>query len=223
MIHSDRQQPAEEGASFCSECDPPLQEQYVQEVSTMRAIVDYFTQKRWTYAAYDKVCNNLRRDRGASKAMLIWGVILLFFTLVIFLSQIVDGNVGYAIGLLIAFGAPGAILLFLGVKKIDDHEQEYGTLLEEYQVLSAELIEHYQNFGPCPIPAQFTNPDILNLFYSQLITARATTIRDSIAQVVDPYLEEKTHSYLEGVKNATDEIDFQQGITTHFVIPTIFR
>lgn len=117
MIHSDRQQPAEEGASFCSECDPLLQEQYAQEVSTMRAIVDYFTQKRWTYAAYDKVCNNLRRDRGASKAMLIWGIILLFFTLVIFLSQIVDGNIGYAIGLLIAFGVPGAILLFFGCQE----------------------------------------------------------------------------------------------------------
>lgn len=230
-------QPVPDGNRFCGACGKPVsqdfaapapmpvhpqQELYNQEVNTMCQVVNHFSPMRHLYQKYDTICNTLRRDRGASKAMLIWGLILLCIAAAFGWLGIYTGEDVLGAIFLIAFGIPGLLLSIFGIKKIVNHGRKRREQLEEYQQLATALIHHYQKLPNCPIPAEYTNPDILSMISANLNTAHAITISDSIHQTIHTRRCEKAQDYLKAVRAATNQVDAACGITIHFVIPTIF-
>lgn len=219
--------PVVPGSTFCNTCGQPLpqtayvnpaQQMYNQEVSTMSAIVKHFSPKKRKYESYDKICNELRRDRGSSKALLIWGAILLSFALfLLFMSS------GDQLLLLLIFGVPGLLMLIFGIVKVVGHNGDMDELYTEYVLLSKELITHYKKFPSCPVPIEYTNPAALDMFYSLLRSGRVLTIRDSIAAVVDPYRKSKAREYLNQLQGSVYEVDVENKIYNHFVHFNIFR
>jgi len=219
--------PVVPGAAFCNTCGQPLpqtayinpaQQMYNQEVATMSAIVKHFSSKKHKYESYDKICNELRRDRGSSKALLIWGAILLSFAL--FLLFVTSSD---QLLLLLLFGIPGLLMVILGIAKIVNHNGDIDALLTEYLMLSKDLIAHYKKFPSCPVPIEYTNPAVLNMFYNLLCSGRVLTIRDSIAAVVDPYRKSKAREYLNQLQVSVYEVDVENKIYNHFVHFNIFR
>lgn len=224
MLCPNCRQPLVAGSAFCSTCGQPiaqvnpLQEQYNQELATMQAVINHFSKKQYRYDSYDNICNDLRRDRGPSKAMLIWGCILIAFTLIFLI-----GSSGGFFPFFLLFGIPGIVLTICGIRKISNHRSDNDALLIEYRILATDLITHYKKFPSCPVPIEYTNPKILTLFYNQLRSGRVITIRDSIAAVVDPARKNKVREYQGQLQGALYDTDTTHKIYHHFVHYNIFR
>lgn len=231
-------QPVQENSNFCNICGKPIpkastmshqaisenpQQYRDQEILAMQTIINHFSMKRKQFYEYDEVCCEISRDRGASKAMLIWGAILLGIAIVF--SSLFMSEYEYMGALITAaiFGVPGAPLLIFGIKRVVSHNKRHNELLQKYKELSVELHNQYKACSYCPIPSEYMNPQILSLFYMTLHSGYANSIRDSVNLTLDHSRIYKAQRYLQSLRETTARCDLETGVTTHFVAYHIFR
>lgn len=199
-------------AVFCAQCgkrikvapvqpDPavnPQAQQYLaqkeairnSELDSLGTMMQHFSQKQSAYDLYDTVCEKVNHfAKGCSNALLIWGSILVSFSLLLmlmFIPEIQEGTLPIeelpevlaVMGILI-FG-PGIMMIIGGILMKVNNKRKLAKFRGQYAALAHELHQHYLAFPGCPIGPEYTNPQILFQLQNLILSGRTDTVKESL-------------------------------------------
>ena len=169
------------------------------ELDSINRAYAHFNLKRETFQNYDKVgvCLNYYL-RGAKSALIVWGAIITALSCVILFPLVSDGGSGsvvFIISLIIGLGmiAGGVLMKVNNKKKCRQYENEYIRL-------SQELNDHYNAYPMCPIGAEYSNPEIIEVIMKIMNSGRADTVRDAINVMIAEINQAEMNAYLQNIE-----------------------
>lgn len=219
-----------ENATFCSACGTRIAQNQTQtenfqsqkdiihknEIFKLKMAINYFSQKYNQYKAYDKACAMLNEySRPASKALIIWGCIILTIGLMLCIATL---SVQSVVLVLI----PGIAMLIGGIFMQVNNRRKYRSAKYEYTCLSRELYKHYASYTNCPVGAEFTNPETLQKILSVLISGRADTIKESINILLSDVDRAQINKYIKSIQKNTMEMNRNTAVSAFFIAARFF-
>lgn len=168
------------------------------EIDSIKRAYDHFNLKRDTFQKYDNVgvCLN-HYLRGAKSALIVWGAIITVLSCVVLFpfASYGSGRVIFIISLIIGLAmiAGGVLMKVNNKKKCRQYESEYIRL-------SQELNDHYNAYPMCPVGAEYSNPEIIEVIMRIMNSGRADTIRDAINVMVAEINQAEMNAYLQNIE-----------------------
>lgn len=207
--------------------DFQLQKQTIRqsELQKLNDTYNYFAPERDTFAEYDRVCKRLAHySKGASRALLIWGCIILSIGIVGMLANFGGNNQEGLYHLLLAFAllSIGIGMVVGGVSSIIDHNKKCAYYQHKYCQISHKLFTHYYNYPNCPVGPEYATPDILERLIEIINSGRADTIKESLNLFVQDIDMGDLKRHLSSIEQNTANLNRRLGITTFFVSTDFF-
>ena len=166
------------------------------EIDSLARTYAHFDLKRSTFQEYDKVGVRLNYYlRGAKSALIVWGAIIAVISLMFAMGLEASGRVVFIISFLMGAGmiAGGIMMKVNNKKKCRLYESEYIRL-------SQELNDHYNAYPMCPVGAEYSNPEILEIIMSILNSGRADTIKEAINLMIAEVNQAEMNAYLQSIE-----------------------
>lgn len=151
------------------------------EAEELNRMIAYFSRKSDQYAEYEKLCLQLNPGKNKPRVgMLVWSIIILSgvaFSLLLSVYRLKFSKDD----LVMIIPAVGGVSLLIGffIREIV-RKKRNREICAALGVLSSDLYQHYLNYGPSLISAEFTNPQNLIAIYNILTSGRADTIKESM-------------------------------------------
>ena len=199
------------------------------EAATLNSLIQYFAIKQTTYDYYDEACAKINRlARGASNALVIWGGIVLGFSLLVILSVVtseqsfreMSSGLFLSIFLLLV---PGIMMLAGGIVKKSRHRHLLHRWQQQYVALSQELHQHYRAYPNCPVIPECTNPRILVKLQTLIISGRANTIKEGMNTLFASCNHRGMAQYQEITQRNTYDCNYRNGLKFLFLPSKYFK
>lgn len=243
-------------AVFCSQCgkrvkanpvqpaavpvNPQMQQYQAQkdairdsELTLLNRLMQHFSQKQSAYDLYDTVCERVNHfAKGCSNALLIWGSILVSFSLLLilmFIPEIQEGvlpieelpEVLAVMGILI-FG-PGIMMIIGGILMKVNNKRQLTKYRQQYAGLSYELRQHFLSYPNCPISPEYTNPRVLVKLQNLITSGRTDTVKESLNSLVASSNQRALAQYLELTQRNNAASNQGNGFGFVFISPKFFK
>ena len=150
-----------------------------ESMEQLRDMYNYFSVKE---AAYEELINldiELSSPIQVSNKGKIWGLILTIFGSCCVPLAIAAHSIEAFIAVIIILG-PGIFLLTSRSRKIKRIQLDRENKRQRMQVIAEDVVAHYNNYGPCPIGVEFTDPKSLEALYEVIRSGRADTLKEAI-------------------------------------------
>lgn len=158
-------------------------------INELAKMISYFGQKADLYREYEITHNKLVvLEKGASKAPLVWGIILIiFFGLMdtgviwglltndasVLVSLITGGSIGFFVLL-------GIILIVIYAIKKSKNNSNLAATRTRVTDIAYELTNYYTSYGYCSLGIEYSNPSILVKVADVIRSGRATNPQEAI-------------------------------------------
>ena len=193
------------------------------ELTSLVNAYEYFLAKKDEFDAYDMVCELVNHyAKGASKALLVWGIIITVLGSICSLAVLSEGELEALLGMLIILLLPGAAMIVGGILMQVKNRKNYAYYQEEYARLSQELYAYYMAYPNCPVGPEFSNPDILEAIISVIQSGRADTVKESINLLLNDAEMEEMNAYLASIEENTNAINAQTKVAAVFAAADFF-
>lgn len=185
------------------------------EIKVLGEVIRHFSSHQGDYDAYD---NNTRRllyyARGASSALLVWGIILtvlgLFFT-------------GMFAEFGMVFWVPGILMTLGGIlMKVNNHSK-MNSCLRNHKQLTQELYQHYLKYTNCPVGPEYSNPRVLQILMEILQSGRCDTIKEAINCMLAGANQKVVPQYYQQMQRHTTLANAEIGINVIFASGQLYR
>ena len=191
-----------DGSAFCSFCgakqseaQTPVARQTSEDVSSRLTAISeleklhaYFDQKASLYYALDKETADVERlSKGASKKLLTFGIIIAVFGGLPMLGELQNiGDVNlFGLFILLGIMGVGVYMIYVYMQKRDRYAAELEQAYSNIDKISAQLMQHYEAYGFCPIGAEYSDPRVIKQLTDIMKAGRADTIKESISVLLD--------------------------------------
>ena len=226
-----------EDAVFCSHCGKRVGGDSVptgstenskaalrqSEATALNSLIQYFAIKQTVYDYYDDACAKVNRlARGASNALVIWGSIVIGFSLLVILSTITseqsfrDMSSGLFLSIFLIL-VPGVMMLAGGIVKKANHRRLLYRWQQKYVELSRELHQHYMEYPNCPVVPECTNPRILGKLQTLVVSGRADTVKEGMNTLFASCNHRGMAQYQELTQRNTYDCNYRNGLKFLFL------
>ena len=155
------------------------------EMNEVDRMINYFSQKNDLYAEYESLCARLDpRFKKKKVGLLVLGIIagiIGFYVAVFGISLKSAGTIGFGVLMI----AGGAVMIFGFIRSSSARNENYSKTYSRFDEVSNELYNHYLNYGPCLVSAQYTNPSNLRIILDTIRSGRADTIKEAVNILVE--------------------------------------
>ena len=144
----------------------------------LREMYNYFSVKADAYDELERLERHISQGVRIGKAGKVLGILLIILGGIVAVVGYSLGSVAGIIGLLIS-----GLGVYMIVSRSKNYNKQVRTIAEEQQrlgELADELILHYNNYGPCPIGIEYTDPKSLEAIYEVIRQGRADTPKEAI-------------------------------------------
>ena len=159
------------------------------EVAEIERMIRHFSSAEALYNEYDALCDKLDpRNRKKKVGLLVGGIILAVIGLygTIF-GTMLSSRSGDAFGIIlgIMLMAGGAVMITAFVITSKARNTNYSEAFARFDQVSNELFQHYLDYGPCLVSAEYTNPSNLAAIRDTIISGRADTIKEAVNTLIE--------------------------------------
>lgn len=192
------------GAQFMQAQQYQMQKNAVRngEMETLKRAYEHFNIKRAEFQSYDDVSKKLNHySRGARTGLLVWGIIITVIALTIIAPLLGGDNSGTAMVFFLMFLIPGSLMIFGGIMMKVNNKKKFAYYEGEYIRLSNILNEHYKAYPQCPVGAEYSNPEIIEVIMGILESGRADTIKEAINVLVNEVNQAEMRLYLQNIES----------------------
>lgn len=191
------------------------------EIALLQNVYDHFNLKRATFQEYDKVGERLSYyQRGARSALIVWGAII---TVISFMIASMVGSSSGAFAVFLVFSFLGAGMIAGGVMMKVNNKKKLRLYESEYIRLSEELNAHYNAYPMCPVGAQYSNPEIIEVIMDVMQSGRANTIADAINILVSDINQSEMQAYLQSIENYSRQTAAASKTAAVFAAASFFK
>lgn len=191
------------------------------EIALLQNVYDHFNQKRATFQDYDKVGERLSYyQRGARSALIVWGAII---TVISFSIAATMGTGSGAFAVFMVFSLIGAGMIAGGVMMKVNNRKKLRMFESEYIRLSQELNDHYNAYPMCPVGAQYSNPEIIEVIMDVMQSGRANTIADAINILVNDINQSEMQAYLQNIESYSRQTAAASKTAAVFAAASFFK
>ena len=88
-----------------------------------------------------------------------------------------------------------------GVMMKVNNKKKLRLFESEYIRLSQELNDHYNAYPMCPVGAQYSNPEIIEVIMEVMQSGRANTIADAINILINDINQSEMQAYLQSIES----------------------
>ena len=223
-----------DGAAFCNNCGENLQmvaqAQMFQaqknairqsEMDELERAIAHFNQKRAEFEEYDYVSNQVvHYARGARKSLIVWGAIIASIGLL--MLAVAGSEAGVAPAAMI-FLLPGIAMIAGGILMQVNNKKKLNEYSEQYARLSYELMNHYNAYPNCPVGAEYSNPEVLEIILGALRSGRADTIKESINVLISDAERAEMQEALSAIEAYTAQTSAGARAAAVFAAASFFR
>lgn len=168
------------------------------EMELLARVYEHFNIKRGTFQEYDRVGAQLSRYlRGAKSGLLVWGIIVT--TLSSWLTLACIQSEAVVVPLIFLF--IGAGMLTGGIMMKVNNRKQCRRYEAEYIRLSEELNEHYMAYPQCPVGAEYSNPEIIEVIMGVIDSGRADSIKEAINVMINEVNQAEMRAYLQNIES----------------------
>lgn len=189
------------------------------EIDSINKVYNHFNLKRSAFQEYDKVGIALNHYlRGARSALIVWGAIIACISF--FVAATLNGASG-SVFFWISFFA-GAAMIAGGIMMKVNNKRKCKLYEAEYTRLAQELSDHYYAYPMCPIGAEYSNPEIIEVIIKVLNSGRADTIKDAINVMIAEINQAEMNMYLQNIANYSQSTAAATRTTAIFAAASFF-
>ena len=169
-----------------------------ESMEQLRDMYNYFSVKEAEYDEVIKLDTEINSPIIVSNAGKIWGLILTIFGGCCVPLAIAAHSIEAFIAVIIILG-PGILLLTSRSRKIKRIQRERETKQARLQVVAEDVVSYYNNYGPCPLGIEFTDPKSLETIYEVIRSGRA----DSLKEAINILANDEHNAEMERLQRAT--------------------
>lgn len=157
------------------------------ELNELDNMIRYFSYKQEQYDEFDSVCSTLGEAEAILSQSPTGGFVFTGIALGLLLFGSMLGGKGFGAFLIIValiLAIPGVVKLLIYFTKNSTWTTKKAQAETRYEELSAELMQYYQQYGYCPVGAEYTNPAILQQLRDVIQSGYADTSKDAINYLI---------------------------------------
>ena len=203
----------------------PAQDPYIQyqqrsamrqiEISVLSEIIRHFSAQQGSYDAYDSNAKNLvYYAKGATDALLVWGIIVTVL-------GIIFSNI--AVGFGMVFWIPGCMMIFGGILMKVSSRNKLNKCRNTHKQLTQELYQHYLKYTNCPVGPEYTNPKILQVLMNILQSGRCDSIKEAINCMLSGGNQKVITRYYQQMQKQVTSLNAELGICVIFAAGHLYR
>ncbi len=177
------------------------------EMQKLDAAIQYFLIKKSVYDEYDIAAKRMNYyKRGAKSGLIVWGAILMFFGLITCFA--VAGSGESAMPFFLAILLPALLMLTGGILMKVNNRVKLKRYIKRFAETYAELYNHATQYPECPVPLQYSNPDILEAVMLVLNADRADTIGDALNLLMQEGVDDRYRMFLDRINAKSNAVSF---------------
>ena len=149
-----------------------------EEIAELNKMISYFSQMSAQYEEYDRVREMINPKYLRKRVgLLVWGIIICVIGLIFAFIPV------WALAALLLPG--GALMIFFYIYTSYSRNKNYAINCARYDELTAQLYQHYLNYGNCMVSAEYTNPSNLQAILNTIQSGRADTIKEALNILIE--------------------------------------